>query len=140
MTKLTQREAEDKLIHFIITNKEEGMSWGALHNYVSAVAKFYLVNDITLNLNRVKRFMPEQTRLRKDRPYKPEEIQQLIQLSTERNSALILLLCSSGMRVGGAAGLKYADLEDKGDIYKITVYADTKQEYYTFCTPEAKKA
>ena len=106
MAKLTQREAEDKLIDFIITNKEEGMSWGALHNYVSAVAKFYLVNDITLNLNRVKRFMPEQTRLRKDRPYKPEEIQQLTQLSTERISALILLLCSSGMRVGGAAGLK----------------------------------
>jgi hypothetical protein len=64
MTKLTQREAEDQLIQFIITNKEEGMSWGSLHNYVSAVAKFYLVNDITLNLNRVKRFMPEQTRLR----------------------------------------------------------------------------
>ena len=140
MAKLTQREAEDKLIDFIITNKEQGMSWGALHNYVSAVAKFYLVNDITLNLNRVKRFMPEQTRLRKDRPYKPEEIQQLTQLSTERISALILLLCSSGMRVGGAAGLKYSDLEDKGDIYKITVYAGTNQEYYTFCTPEAKKA
>ncbi len=140
MAKLTQREAEDKLIDFIITNKEEGMSWGALHNYVSAVTKFYLVNDITLNLHRVKRFMPEQTRLRKDRPYKSEEIQQLTQLSTERISALILLLCSSGMRVGGAAGLKYSDLEDKGDIYKITVYAGTNQEYYTFCTPEAKKA
>ena len=140
MTKLTQKEAEDKLIDFIITNKENGMAWGALHNYVSAVSKFYLVNDISLNLNRVKRFMPEQTRLRKDRPYKPEEIQQLTQLSTERISALILLLCSSGMRVGGAAGLKYSDLEDKGDIYKITVYAGTNQEYYTFCTPEAKKA
>ena len=36
--------------------------------------------------------------------------------------------------------LKYSDLEDKGDIYKITVYAGTNQEYYTFCTPEAKKA
>ena len=112
MAKLTQKEAEDKLIDFIITNKEEGMTWGALHNYVSAVTKFYLVNDITLNLNRVKRFMPEQMRLRKDRPYKAAEIQQLTQLSTERISALILLLCSSGMRVGGAAGLKYADLED----------------------------
>lgn len=46
---MTQREAEDKLIDFIITNKET-KSWAALHNYVAAVAKFYLINDINLNL------------------------------------------------------------------------------------------
>jgi hypothetical protein len=40
----TQREAEDRLIDFIIKNKEKGMAWGALHNYVAAVAKFYLIN------------------------------------------------------------------------------------------------
>jgi len=30
-------------------------------------------------------------------------------------------------------------LEDRGDIYKITVYRNTKSEYFTFCTPEAKR-
>ena len=32
------------------------------------------------------------------------------------------------------------DLEDKGDIYKVTVYRNTRQEYITYTTPEAKKA
>ena len=67
LLKLTQREAEDKLIDFIITNKEKGMIWGTLNNYVAAISKFYLINDISLNLNRVKRFMPEHVKLRKDR-------------------------------------------------------------------------
>jgi len=35
LLKMSQRDAEDILIHFIITNKESGMSWAALHNYVA---------------------------------------------------------------------------------------------------------
>jgi integrase len=136
---LTQREAEDRLIQFIITNKENGMAWGALHNYVSAVAKFYLINLFSFNLQRVKQFMPEETRIKRDRAYTATEIHDLLQLSNERTSTIILLLCSTGMRLGGLAGLQLSDLEDKGDFYKITVYRNTKSEYYTYCTPEARR-
>lgn len=131
---MTQREAEDKLIDFIITNKEKGMSWVALHNYVAAVAKFYLINDINLNLNRVKRFMPEHVKLRKDRGCQPEEILKVLELANERTRALVLLLASSGMRIGAIPLLRVGHLEDKGEIYKITVYENTNSEYLTFCT------
>ena len=107
---------------------------------VAAVSKFYLINDISLNLNRVKRFMPEQVKLRKDRAYKREEISKVLELANERTRALILLLSSSGMRLGGVVGLKMSDLEDRGDIYKITVYANTNSEYITYVTPEGKQA
>lgn len=140
LTKSSQREAEDRLIQFIITNKEAGMHWGALHNYVAAVAKFYLINDTPLNLKRVNRFMPECTKLVKDRAYLKEEIQALLDISNERTKAVILLLASSGMRIGGVSFLTRADLEDKGDIYKITVYSNSRQEYFTYCSPECKKA
>jgi integrase len=136
---MTQREAEDKLIHFIITNKET-KSWAALHNYVAAVAKFYLINDVPLNLNRVKRFMPEHTKLRKDRGYRDDEILKVLELANERTRALVLLLASSGMRIGAIPLLRVGHLEDKGDIYKITVYENTNSEYFTFCTPECKRA
>jgi integrase len=136
----TQREAEDRLIDFIITNKEKGMAWGALHNYVAAVAKFYLINDFSFNIARVKRFMPEETRIKKDRAYSTDEIFALLQLANERTRAIILLLCSTGMRLGGLAGLQLADFEDKDVIYKITVYRNTKSEYFTYCTPEARRA
>ena len=140
LLKLSQREAEDRLIDFIISSKEKGVSWGKLHNYVAAVSKFYLINDISLNLNRVNRFMPEQVKLRKDRAYKREEISKVLELANERTRALVLLLSSSGMRLGGVVGLKMSDLEDRGDIYKITVYANTNSEYITYVTPEGKQA
>ena len=140
LLRLTQKEAEDKLIDFIITSKEQGVSWGKLHNIVAAVSKFYLINDTSLNLNRVKRLMPEQVKLRKDRAYKREEISKVLELANERTRALVLLLSSSGMRLGGVVGLKMSDLEDRDDIYKITVYANTNSEYITYVTPEGKQA
>ena len=140
LTKFSQREAEDRLIQFIIANKEAGMHWGALHNYVAAVAKFYLISDNPLNLKRVNRFMPECTKLVKDRSYTREEIQSLLDISNERTKAVVLLLVSTGMRIGGLSPLRQADLEDKGDTYKITIYSNTRQEYFSYCTPESKKA
>jgi len=137
---MTQREAEDKLIDFIITNKEAGMSWAALHNYVAAASKFYLINDINLNLKRVNRFMPEHVKIRKDRGYRPDEILKLLELANERTRALILVLASTGVRVGAIPTLRVSDLEDKGDIYKVTVYNNTREEYFTYCTPESKQA
>ena len=32
------------------------------------------------------------------------------------------------------------DLEDKGDIYKVTVYRNTRQECLSYTTPKEKKA
>ena len=117
------------------------MAWGALHNYVAPVAKFYLINDFPFNITRVKQFMPEEARINKDRAYSTEEIFNLLQLANERTRAIILLLCSTGMRLGGLAGLQLSDLGDRGgDIYKIAVYRNTKSEYFTYCTPEARQA
>jgi integrase len=137
---MTQKDAEDTLIHFIITKKNAGMSSSALNNYVAAVAKFYLINDKPINISRVNRFMPEPLKVKKDRGYQPEEILKVLELANERTRALILLLASAGVRLGSISDLTMDDLEDKGDIFKVTVYRNTRQEYFSYTTPEAKKA
>ena len=137
---MTQKDAEDTLIQFIITKKDAGMSSSALNNYVAAVAKFYLINDKPINISRVNRFMPEPLKVKKDRGYQPEEILKVLELANERTRALILLLASTGVRLGSISDLTMDDLEDKGDVYKVTVYRNTRQEYFSYTTPEAKKA
>jgi integrase len=137
---MTQKDAEDTLIQFIITKKNAGMSSSALNNYVAAVAKFYLINDKPINISRVNRFMPEPLKVKKDRGYQPEEILKVLELANERTRALILLLASTGVRLGSISDLTMDDLEDKGDIFKVTVYRNTRQEYFSYTTPEAKKA
>jgi hypothetical protein len=68
LSELTQRDAEDKLIGFIITKREEGANYGTLHNAVAAICKFHLVvGDIELNKNRINRFLPEYVKAKKDR-------------------------------------------------------------------------
>jgi site-specific recombinase XerD len=62
--------------------------------------------------------------------------------------AVILLLASTGMRVGAIPELRLRNLDRiesdesnyPGGICKITVYEGFKDEYVTFTTPECSKA
>lgn len=82
LTKLSQKEAEDKIIQFIISKKDKGVGWGPLHLYVAALCKFYIVIcDTELNKNRINRFMPEHVKSIKDRGYKIEEIKTMLELA-----------------------------------------------------------
>jgi hypothetical protein len=51
-------------------------------------------------------------------------------------------MCGSGLRIGSLAGLKLQNLQRvlNYGIYQITVYENTKEEYFTFCTPECASA
>lgn len=74
-------------------------------------------------------------------------------MGDERQRVVVLLLASTGMRIGVVADIKLADIEKimsynnkQGEkveipaIYKIVVYPKTKQEYVALSTPEAAKS
>ena len=111
--------------------------------YLAALHKFYVMNDVTqLNWAKIHSFIGENEKQTEDRPYTHSEIQMLIQKTTPRNRGIILLMCSSGLRVGAVSSLRIRDLEpiDKYQIYKVNVYATSrKSRYFSFCTPECRK-
>ena len=80
--------------------------------------------------------MPEQKRSGRDRAYTYEEISKLLEMADERMRVIILLLASSGIRLGALPLLKLRNLEDT----KLTVYENAREEYFTFITLECKKA
>jgi integrase len=126
---------------FVTFMKKEHSS-ATMTLYVAAINKFFTMNDIsTLNWKKIHSFQGEKEKLTEDRPYTNSEIQLLLQKTTPRNRAIILLMCSSGLRVG-ALGLRIRDLEpiDKYGIYKVNVYATSKKShYFTFCIVECRK-
>jgi integrase len=135
------KDIERRLIEFIIQMKEEeGMNFRSIHNYVAPVISFYKINDLMLNTKKINRFMPPKTRVRKNRGYTHEEIQKFLDISDERMRAVILLLVSSGCPVGSICTLHVRDLEKVGDSYKVTIYENQEEEYFTFITPEASRA
>lgn len=131
------RIIEQQIINFIIKMTENGKHYSSLHNYVTAVLSFYKINDVVLNTNKISKFMPEQTRIKKDRAYTHEEIERLLEIADERIRVIILLMASTGMRIGALPDLRLRSLEKVTEnYYKITVYENFKQEYFTFCSNE----
>jgi integrase len=107
--------------------KEKNMSYSAIQNYTASALAFYKINDVVLNTTKIGKFMPEQRRVRKDRAYTHEEISKLLEFTDERMRVIILLLASTGMRVGSIPNLRLRNLDDK----KITIYENAKEEYFS---------
>jgi integrase len=82
--------------------------------------------------------MGEFKRVVKDKPYSTEQISQMLQNADQRMRMMILILCSTGCRIGSLADLTLGNLTRKPEygLYKITFYEGTNNEYYTFCTRE----
>jgi integrase len=137
-TKIIQADIIDWITHM---KDIDLLSPASINLYVAAVRHFYEMNDITLNNRRINAFKPEFRNVVEDSPYTREQIKLLLDEAEQRNRAIILLLSSSGMRVGALANLKIGDLKpiDKYNIYQITVYKRSKSKYTTFCTPECRK-
>jgi integrase len=135
------RLVEHQIIDFVIKMKEKGKGYASLHNYVTTVLSFYRINDIVLNQSKISKFMPEQIRVRRDRGYTHGEISKLLEIADERIRVVILLLASTGIRIGAIPDLRLRNLEKKGDVYyKITIYENFKQEYFTYCSHECAHA
>ena len=56
---------EAKIIEFIISLKNEGMSFYAVSNYVVHIKSFYAINNVTLNTKKLGKFMPEMVKTTK---------------------------------------------------------------------------
>ncbi len=130
------RLIERQIIDFINKMKREGKNWAAIHNYVATIMSFYKINDIVLNTTKIGRFMPEQRKVKNDRGYTHEEIGKMLEIADERMRVVILLLASTGMRIGAIPSLQIRNLQDN----KIIVYQNAREEYVTFMSPECKKA
>jgi integrase len=132
------------IIDWIIHLKDiEKKSPASINLYIAAVKHFYMINDVILNTKRINAFKPEFRNVVEDKPYTREQIKILLDKAEQRNRAIILLLSSSGMRVGALPNLRIGDLTpvDKYNIYQIQVYrrSSKKSRYVTFCTPECRK-
>ena len=134
------KDIERKIIDFIIQLKEEGKNYQSISNYLTPVISFYRINDIMINSKKLNKFMPAKTRVKKNRGYTHEEIQKLLDIADERMRAVILLLVSCGCRVGAIPTLHVRDIEKSGDVYKITIYENEEEEYFSFITKETNDA
>ena len=93
------------------------------------------MNDIRINERKIDKFLGERTCKIKYRTYTHEVIKKLIDAADIRVKIILLLMASTGMRVA-ISNIQLKHLEEIEGLYKVTVYEKSKEEYFTFCTPE----
>ena len=132
------RLIQEDIIRFISLMKGKQSS-ASIKAYVAGLKHFYDLNDIVLNWRKIRSFEPEPQKVIEDRPYSINEIRLMVdRASNLRNKSIILLMFSSGLRVGGLSTLRLRDLEliKEYGVYRINVYPRTRHNYFSFCTPE----
>jgi integrase len=145
LLKENPRQLENRIIGYVrFLDTTKGCTKGSINNVLSAIFHFFEMNDVMLNRRKIKRFLPQERRAsERDRAYTHEEIAQILLNCDDRTRVLVLLMASTGMRIGALSDLRLTDLTEIADshLYKIVVYANSPPDrYYTFCTPECKQA
>jgi integrase len=135
---------ESKIISHIEYLKERKISYSSIHVGVAAILHFFDINDVNLNKRKIKRFFPqdESEHYSMDRPYSVNEIRQILDKCDIRSRVIILLMTSTGMRIGALQtdmqdmpGIRLGDLKKIDDfgLYMIWVYPWSKKDrYFTF--------
>jgi len=107
-----------------------------------AIELFYSMNDVSLNFKKIRKMFPEPLKKAGSTPYTTEDIQKILSCAKSKKvRAIIHFLASSGVRIGAISDLKIRDLaEMEYGCKSVLVYAGSKDEYYTFITPEASNS
>jgi integrase len=145
---LLQRILEDYtlFIQAKITNGQ--ITAASARSAIPPVKLFCEMNDIILNWRKIGKLLPHSNGNASDEAYTREQIKKMLEHSDLRAKIPILFMASSGMRLGGFAGLTDGDIRPIYDettgkkliAAHVIVYKGTDDEYDTFISPEAFSA
>jgi len=140
LVSIDSKKIQEMIEDYVLYLRSKNSSYGLIHNVICSLKLFFSMNDIVCNWVKINKMKPEKKKLRGDKPYTTEDLQ--IILKRVSNSplwtSLIHFISSSGVREGFSEELRIKDLGDMPNGCKsVKVYADSKDEYYTFIHQEA---
>ena len=140
LIKIPISKLKEMVEDYVIYRKSCGLVRSTINNDIAAITHFLRMNDVEVSMYKAKKFMPEQIKIRGDKPYTTELLQQALRCVAgyTQFNAVIHFLCATGARGGITEHLKIKHIGELKDGCKsVLCYADTKDEYLTFIHPEA---
>jgi hypothetical protein len=139
------------IVKFILYHKaryeRKEITGGTLRNYYKPLRVFCEANDIAIGWLKITRGLPKPRKFAQDRAPTNDEICKVMTYPDRRIKPIVLVMSSSGIRVGAWDYLRWGHIEpifrDEGKLVvaaKMRVYAGEAEEYNTFITPEAYAA
>jgi len=114
--------------------------------YVSAVREFLIYYDVEISPKEsrsLRNKLPKDGAATIERDLDVDTLRSILHHCNLMMSALILMLASSGMRIGEALQLRIEDIDLSGKIGAISIRSETSKngmQRYTFCSAEAVEA
>jgi len=139
LSRIDSKKLQEMIEDFIIYHKSKNKSASFIAGKISALKLFFSMNDVLLNWDKLRKMLPEKTKLSGNQAYSTSQIQTLLKnTSYSEYKALIHFMSASGVRVGCFEEMKMKHLTDMPNGCKsVNVYADSIHEYTTFIHPEA---
>ena len=113
-SKADKNWATVKVIDYIVLQKQRvkkgEISESSVANFKKPVKLFLEMNDVSLNWKKINKTLPSTRRYALDRAPTIEEIRRLLQYPDMRVGAIVLVMASSGIRVGAWDYLKIRNL------------------------------
>ncbi|MBM3897190.1 MAG: hypothetical protein FJ358_01495 [Thaumarchaeota archaeon] len=141
--------AENIVMKYLLYQRarvEKGeISASTLPNYWKPIKLLCIMTDISLNWTKMTKGMPRGRSYGRDRAPEKEELRKLMNYPDRRIKPIVLLMSSSGIRLGAWDYLKWEHIkpiyqDNKLVAASIVVYAGEPEQYETFITPEAYEA
>jgi integrase len=108
------------------------LSVNSVKTYLAGVQSFLEANDIVLNWKKIAKYCPEQI-ANNLRAYTKDEISKLLSVGDLRDRCLILLMASTGIRVGAIKSLRLKHLtrlQHESNIALVSIYPESKDHRY----------
>jgi integrase len=148
LAKLSSDKLKEMVINYILELKKKcknsagkpklgEMSVNSIKSYLTGVQSFFEEHEKSLPWKKISRYYPADV-TNDYRAYTKPEISKLLSMADLRDRCIILLLASSGIRVGAIPTLTIKSLKrlDHG-LGQLTVYGESlKSRYVTLVTPE----
>ena len=138
---------ESKIISFLEYLRDiRKLNYWTIQGHYFAILHFFDINDVYLNTRKIKKFLPSEDNESyrgMDRPYSIDEVAKILEVCDIRERVIVLLMVSTGMRVGAIPGLRVGDIRkiSEFNLYLVNVYANSRKDrYYVFTTPECANA
>lgn len=155
--------ALDILIKYVNLGKQRvnikrDLAAGTLKTNFNTVRSFYECNDlgtitssVPINWERIIKGLPIPVIRANDRSYEIDEIRKLVKHADKRLRMIVFIMSSSGIRAGALPDLrlkhvkpitKIDDTTGENTVVaaKLTVYQGTRDQYFSFVSPECYRA
>jgi len=135
---LLKLDAQRYITRYVISLRDMKLASNSIKSRLNPVFHFYEMNDVALNKKKIKMFKGEFIKKTRDRAYTHDEIKKMLDVCDLRMKVVILLMASTGCRVGALPLLRLRNLVkmDNVSLYKITIYEGSNEQYFCYCTPE----